>query len=456
VRRAAGIALLAALAVAVTPARADDLTGSSGVVLVGSSADGGVVEELQMPVTATGQISVAFHGPGSTGLVVWRPAPSGQLFVARLHTRLTSTMIGILSLERPDGSGAQVRSQVMRTDAAGATHTCSDVLSPDYSDAFFQSRGTTARLGAGSSGLVALTTRCAGPLSREVTAALPAPSLTLSALRRGKRTLDFGAQRPFTAGALSGTVTSTLALHLGAARHQPTHTAVPKGVRVRQVRRREVTVGFAVERLTGTVPVDLAGATSDALCAPLDTCGLAGTLTVAPATAGGTGDLFADASATRTSRAVRAALGVAPGPPAPGLHPAGAVSFKGPRGTLSAQLERDGGGCSDTVALPAGGTIGLAISGGRLHATYLTENDIAADPLRTRCPGPTLADVAGTHALAAGSVSLGALRARDVTLHLTQGTGFAGAWSGRSRPDLTLVLRRTRVTERIVRRRRFG
>ena len=66
----------------------------------------------------------------------------------------------------------------------------------------------------------------------------------------------------------------------------PTHTAVPKGVRVRQVRRRDVTVGFAVERLTGTVPVDLAGATNAALCAPLDTCGLAGTLTIIDLTRG--------------------------------------------------------------------------------------------------------------------------------------------------------------------------
>jgi hypothetical protein len=72
----------------------------------------------------------------------------------------------------------------------------------------------------------------------------------------------------------------------------------------------------------------------------------------------------------------------------------------------------------------------------------------SGDPLRSRCGGPTLAEISGGGALATGSVPLTALRARRIVVHLARGARLGGqGYLGQSVPDLTLVLRRTRVRD---------
>jgi hypothetical protein len=62
------------------------------------------------------------------------------------------------------------------------------------------------------------------------------------------------------------------------------------------------------------------------------------------------------------------------------------------------------------------------------------------------CPAPFLNLTAP---LASASVSTAALSRRDMRLTFKRGTTFGGGgWVGRSRPNLVLDLRRTRVRER--------
>jgi hypothetical protein len=94
--------------------------------------------------------------------------------------------------------------------------------------------------------------------------------------------------------------------------------------------------------------------------------------------------------------------------------------------------------------------VSLSFSGGRVDASYEGAGLLGgANLLRTRCPGPASDDLSGP--LASGSFPLSAFRHRRVTLRLTTGTGYTTAgYRGRARPDLTIVLRRTRVKDSVV------
>src|SRR6202023_952896 len=75
----------------------------------------------------------------------------------------------------------------------------------------------------------------------------------------------------------------------------------------------------------------------------------------------------------------------------------------------------------------------------------------ARDLLRTRCPGPVLRDIQSQQALASTGFPGQRFGEPMLTVHLTKGVDVVGpGFSWHSRPNLTIVLRRTSVTERLV------
>jgi hypothetical protein len=86
----------------------------------------------------------------------------------------------------------------------------------------------------------------------------------------------------------------------------------------------------------------------------------------------------------------------------------------------------------------------------RVFARYGRGPGGGLDPFRTRCPGPSLLDVAQDNPLATGNVSRRAFRKRRVVITLSHGRPFdAEPFRGDTRPALTIVLRRVRLRERI-------
>ena len=114
-------------------------------------------------------------------------------------------------------------------------------------------------------------------------------------------------------------------------------------------------------------------------------------------------------------------------------------------GSITSDLSRSGSPvCSDTQPLTGGGSISLGFTGGRVHAYYDAGSLVGTDRLRTRCPGPGSDDMPET--LASGSFPLRRFRHARVTLRLRRGRGFSSAaYSGHGTPDVTVVLRRTRI-----------
>ena len=121
-------------------------------------------------------------------------------------------------------------------------------------------------------------------------------------------------------------------------------------------------------------------------------------------------------------------------------------------GSVSAQLTRGGvPDCHESRPIVRDGSMVIEGTRNGLHAGYGADFLGTNDALRTRCPGPGSADATAHHALATGTLPLSALRRRRVTFRLTQGPTFRGdGLRGQVHPDITIVLRRVSLRERIV------
>jgi hypothetical protein len=212
-------------------------------------------------------------------------------------------------------------------------------------------------------------------------------------------------------------------------------------------RRRAIDVAYRVQRVSGRVVTSVGGVADPDLCGPLDACGVLGAVTLAPAASSGSASLTASASTRRTRKDLRRALGLAAGPWPRGVTRYGSAFWERDRGSVTAELSRDGApACSDSDRIAGGGAVSLEFLGSRVRASYGGDSFGGTDLLRTRCPGPAISDTSGP--LASGTFPLSVFRRRRVTLRLTGGRGFSGVgYSGRSRPDVTVVLRRTRIRE---------
>jgi hypothetical protein len=291
---------------------------------------------------------------------------------------------------------------------------------------------------------------CGGPLPSDFLPALPSQSTTISELRRGPTAINLSGQAPFSAAGLTGTVRSTIVLHIQQLRRTAIH--MPRRVPLRD-ENRVITATYRIARLAGSVAVDVAGDPST--CAAFDACEVDGTLSVHPGAAHGRAYVLAYDSASTTAAVLRRSLGLARGRPARYASAAGLATWTSSGGTISAALNRAGiPACAATASISRA-AINIAVKRERAIATF-GDRDYATLPpeqdlLRTRCPGPDAADLASGKALATGSIPLRALGRRTVTFRLRQGAGTtANGYRWRTRPNLTIVLRRIRVTQQFV------
>ena len=447
--RAGLLAVLALLAVAPSAC-----AQSGGDFFFSGVSGGGSVTVV--PVTVDGALTVDFHSDpascaaagrcGLAGTVSWRPTHKGQLVVfenRRAGHRRADGYFFPSELGYSEGGPLLTVARVQRTGTTG-DGLCADG-NQDAAALAFEGTGDSLDVGlrgAGGNPLELLATRCAGPLARDVAAALPSRRMSAATLRRGGRTVDLSSDAPFTAAGFTGTARSNVVLHLGNGRVQRDQP-VPR--RTRFHRRRSVEAEYRIERVSGTVSVDVQSDPATAACGPLDACGLSGTEILSPRLRRGSASLYANALATHSDRQLRAAIGLVPGGRPRGISVLGSGQFDD-AGEASVTIGRLGEpACTDRVPVGAGALL-LSVQRTTVHASYTAFTGIAG-ALRTRCPGPALAE-----SLAAGSVPLQDFARARVTLRLASGTRQrTDGYTARSAPGLTVVLRRTKVRERIIR-----
>jgi hypothetical protein len=461
-RRDAACALTV-VALAITAGAAHGQSSSGGFIVIGAPGDARVLEQRALTVTPSGAVAVSFHGDdptgcraagscGVSGTVVWTPGSSGFVSLARYRVRGKTTSEVSVLFAGP-GRGAGVTAAVRRRAPDGTTQSCADAYAPGYGSlaATIHGDGDRARIrfttGDGTPGLD-LTTRCAGPALADVAGVLPSVTTSLRALRRGRLTLSLASDRSFAAHGLAGTVVSTLSLRLGRSAAVSTGQRSPSSAGARH---RSLQVDFDVARLEGAATATVGGTGPG--CSLLDACGLTGTVTARPSATHGRLELLALAPARVSGARLRAAVGLRPGARPRGVEVVGGGII--PRGgSVTAALSRpppDDAPCSDDT-VPAAAFVSLVVTGGRLRVDLGGGQDGLADPLRTRCPGPTSADVLGAAPLASGSVPLSALRHATVTVDLARSAAYAtGGYRGDFHAALRLVLRRRSVTEHVYR-----
>jgi hypothetical protein len=426
----------------------------------------GLISDLRI----SGSMTIDFHGDaaagcasvrlcGVTGTVTWRPAGPASLFgySYREGGKRYLAAVAIIGDEVGELDPIRTTARVRRAGANGAADAlCTDLTLQQFSAVAVEpQQGSSLELrvmgleGTTFAPAEILRTRCAGPMTGDVSALLPARSVTVRTLLRGHRTLDYSADRSFSAHGLAGTVHSTVKVRIvRGERFSDEEGRPPPGAR--RIPRRAIDVTYRVESVSGQVGTDVAGLADPDLCGPLDACGLMGSVTVAPKASSGEAHLLASASIRHSRHDLRRALGLAGGGQRPrDVIRYGFVSWP-EQGSIHSELARDGvPDCTDDLPLTVDGDLGLDFSGNRMHATY-GNSLFGDDPLKTRCPGPSGADVTGGASFATAVVPLSALRHARVTLHLGRSYDYTSdGYSGRAHPDVTVVLRRTRVREYI-------
>ncbi len=385
--------------------------------LYGFGSSGRVISQTQVPVCVTGQVTVSFAGDPATGCAArglcgyqgtesWRPQGPGDLglltFVQNGRRSIAPTLV-IGAFGTPVVSSVTLSGPPGHAAAAGDCHDRARAPGA-FLDLAVHAGRTEIGLGEPQEGVFG--TRCAGPLSVDVAAALPRRSVTLAQLRHGHLHIDLSSSHPFAAGGFSGTVVSTVQLALGAARTQPEHVTSPPGSQPTRLE----TVRYAVSA-SGRGAV-AAVSTAGTACGGLDACGLAGTISLAPRFGASAGAfLTASSVKERSVRDLLTALGVDTGGDTSGITVNGAGDASG--GTVTAKLRQAGATCTDRVELDQTGVL-LRVRAGRLVISVDPETTQAVDPLRTRCPGPALAG----HTFSSASLPATILRQARFTVQL--------------------------------------
>jgi hypothetical protein len=416
--------------------------GESQLYAYGGGAT--LLSDTSIPVCeAGGRVEVSFTGgPGAAryaGTESWQPQGQGNLDVLtyRMHghiVREASLAIG--------GFGTPVQSAVERSAATGST-ACSDssgALSPGFFTPRVRGQRITLSLMSGSA---LFPTRCAGPLDVDLGTALPAPTLSLGRVVRGRMRIDLRGARRFSAHGFSGVARSTVVLRLGRARtmHPLQRSPASKSGQ----RMRLVTVTYRVQRLTGSAVSEISASADAAQCGPLDACGLSGTIGFTPGAArGGSVYLTASAPARRPPRDSLAAVGLGAGGNPGGIAVGGGGDAR-VRGAVVADLAQ-GEVCRDLTRV-SDTQLALDVHAGRLRVSLSPAQSQAADPLRTRCPGPEL----GQHVLTSTTLPRNALRRRTLTVSLHGNSFTDGPYRVTARSALVLTLRRLRVRTQIFR-----
>ncbi|MHB1570504.1 MAG: hypothetical protein ACYC0H_15070 [Solirubrobacteraceae bacterium] len=418
---------------------------SSSVVLYGVGV-GRQALQRTASVSASGQLSVDFHGDaaagcaalgvcGYSGWVSWQPPPHStlMLFGARSHGRTTWTASLQFGGLLPAGYAATSTA----VQLAGAPGACLD-SNPGAGSVALALRGGSLSFDLARAQGTLLDNRCAGPRDAQILGLLPAPRVSLAALARGSVTESLARSVPFSAHGFAGTVNSTIVLRVGRVGRTTrlSSGSLPPGSRLY----RKLTLTYRA-RLSGSVIERFRGASQPAICTPLQSCGASGTSMLAPIAGARRAQLVLYAPMSVPSARLLAVAGLARGVPAPAAGTGG--SFWASGGTVTTRVTQPSAGCRDAALLGGGGLI-LAATRRKLVASYLAPGLSAVGSTGTVCPGPSV----GTAALAGGLLPVAALRRRTFTLRLGTGVPFVDyGYSVAVASQLTLVL--TRISARL-------
>jgi len=410
------------------------------------------VTATTLPVRITGTLSVTFHGDlpgcarwglcGYSGTVSWQPPPTASLEIDRIGGRHSIVAVNLFPnfTAGPQTQGGVTSASV--TMAGGASAPASRCLDATQTGEVASLRVTHGRvrfsLARDSPSL--LLTRCAGPRDADVLPHLPAPTIPLTALQRGQMTVSLAGSQPLASHGFAGSITSTLAVHLGRPGKPRTER---NGSQKRGRAGRELKVTYRA-KLSGTIVEQVRGAADPLVCQALGSCGLTGTITLTPPAAATTVHLTVDARASTPRREILAAAGLDPG----GSGRVGGFGLLSwdTGGAVVTDLRQGSAQCRDTA--PGGGLALLIATGhGRLRVS-MVPGVITAQEAATRCPGPALSMTT----MGSGSAPLSALAAKTASIGVTAGsTGRDDGYRMRIVPHLTLTLARVKVRLRAIR-----
>ncbi len=411
--------------------------------ILGPALDLGTpTSSTSVPVALHGELTVFFHGDaasgcaqrrlcGYRGTVSWRPGRAGELGIVNYRRAAPMAYLGLDSGASSNSVGAVTTAKVL------APERCSDAVGAPV-ELELPRRGHAIALDLLGAAPGLLSTRCAGPLAADVSSSLPVPRLPIAGLTHPPKTIDLTAERAFAAHGLAGTVSSTIVLHLGRGRQASGFASPPGDQRYVEVLYRAT--------ISGALTADLSGHANPLLCAPLGSCGEAGTVRVQPR-ASGTGDLVVGAHDSRQSYAdLLSTLGLAHSRHPGAVDALGEITWRS-GGSVQADLATGSGGCRDSARLTPGS---ILLAGQHRTLTVIYPNAplpalggmAGPSVLRTRCPGP----LGSAQPLAGTRLPLRRLGAREATLTLGTGRAFTEAgWSIRTEPHLTLTLKRVRI-----------
>jgi hypothetical protein len=416
--------------------------------LISLTAHAKLVSQTDVPVCVTGRVTVTFAADQATGCTAhglcsysgtdtWEPQGIGDLGVTTIAQdghRSTSVTLVIGAVSTP------VLSSVQRVGVGTSAAACSDHAQAEGGFFALSVHGGRVGVGLDHAQEPIFGTRCAGPLSADLAVALPHRTVGLARLRHGRLTINLSGSAPFAAGGFSGTVDSTVTLALGRPRIQPRHVTSPPGSTPTRI----TTVRYRITHLGGEAITTVRASGAAAVCGPLDACGLQGTIKVTPrGRSDGSVFLTASAPERRSKRDLLTALGLQSGGDTAGIFVDGAGETTG--GAVAADLTQGGAACSNQVSLQQTEIL-LRKHADRLIVSVSPERSQAADPLRTRCPGPAL----GRHPLTSASLPLNILRRSRFTVRLHGDSFHDGPYNVTSRSTLIIGLQRRGVRTQIL------
>jgi hypothetical protein len=341
-------------------------------------------------------------------------------------------------------------------ETSGATETtCADLVPVDFTFTIRpqSTGGLLAVAGSGASQSLPSAGRCAGPTAGDLAA------LALPARKLGSRGYDLSGQTSFGAGPFMVTAISTaravftqgfsflpgINVGVGSASSGSLSTTVGHPVPTPKLPvefEENAQVNYRIEGLTGALTTSFS-ALDPPLCEPVGACGTTGTLSQS-FSAGGMLSFsgFRFVKHRVGARAALAALRAGrldlltsfDGVP---IEETAAETLAGPNGAACSDQSKVGPltGQSNVTRRHQ---LELQLIGNGEAGPY---GPAGADPFRTRCPGPSAADVLGNAPLAAASISVSSIGARSLRLTFRAGGAFTGsAYAGQRGGSVVLSL----------------
>lgn len=445
-----------------------DMRGSRGTAVAGACAVLGLMAlsapgwaaspprrhaPRQVNVALTGGLTITWTGNAADGCAaVGVCGVSGSLEL-HLGNSSESSVGGPVPLEVSD-SGAVARVQTTAPD--GTVLTCADLVPVDFNLAVRHGGGGAPRTTMDPATSIAPPSagRCAGPTAADLR------GLDLPARPFGAHGYDMSGRSSFTGGPFQVTVFSTVRAHItyGSGGTQPplgggsffgsaggTTTAGPG--KARSVLEESATVVYRMTGFSGALTTGFGGV-AEPLCDALGACGAAGRLVQSFDTRGTLS--FSGTRLVPRPRSARAALAdlrrgrlqLYDSFPASFVH----VS------TDEALSESHGVTCNDTSRMRLNSMASRAHGATDELILSPSPRDFPigqVDPFRTRCPGPSAADILGSGGtpMAAGVVTAGRLGDQRLSVAFSTrgpftGSAYSGQRSGSVVLSLTLVRRR--------------